>query len=242
MIWKIFVAILGSFILSIVALVAKDVEIPTTDRDRTVVTVTPTAAPTTVQNAFTEMKFVKVGNHTYYPETMFALKVSKEEHMEMVISQMKNADRFLDVDVYVTGFNSMFDTEDFRMFGRRMTNGVVEEEMNLNSGWDKATDTVRWYSRPYGLTEYMPQVTIDTDGIMPASLLFEKVYTLAKEHEKSIFAHRRVEPIRGTYMLMADEAGVIYYEFTINRYSTIGVNAKTGEVIKQYYWDGVYVD
>ena len=242
MIWKIFVAIVGTFLLTVVAMVAKGVELPATDPGRTTVTATPTPASTNAGNAFSETKLVKIGNHTYYAETMYAVRGTKGEQREFVLSQMKKADRTLDHDVYVTGFNTMYDSEDFRMFGLRMTNGVIEAEMSLNSGWDKSNDTVLWGTNHYGLMEYMPEVLINTDGIMPASLLFDKVYNLAKNNERLIFEHRHVEPISGTYMLMADEAGVIYYEFRINEYSYIEVNAKNGDVMKQYYWDAVYVD
>ena len=242
MIWKIWLAILGTFFLTLIAMVAGNAELSSTNRGNTVAVATPTPSPTTVQNAFSEDKILKIGNHTYYSETMFALRGRTEEEREEVFAQMRKADKLLNCDIFVTGFNTEFGTADFRMFGLRMTNGIPEAKMSLSSGWDMENDKVLWGSHRYGLIEFMPEVTIDTEGIMPAELLFEKVYGLAKANEKYIFEHRRTEPISGTYMLKADEAGVVYYEFRINKYTTIEVNAKTGEVMHEYYWDGVYED
>lgn len=242
MIWKLFVAIVGTFFLAMIAFLAKGAEIPSTEFGRNTVTVAPTKAPTTAQDAFSEMKIEKIGNHTYYSETMFDLRGRTEEEREEVLSQMRKADKQLNRDIFVTGFNSEFGTENFRLFGLRMTNGIAEAKMSLNSGWDMEKDEVLWGSHRYGLIEFMPEVTIDPEGVMQAELLFEKVYNLAKDNEKYIFEHRRTEPISGTYMLKANEEGVVYYEFRINKYTTIEVNAKTGEVMNEYYWDGVYVD
>ena len=223
-------------------MVAGNAELSSTNRGNTAAVATPTPSPTTVQNAFSEDKILKIGNHTYYSETMFALRGRTEEEREEVFAQMRKADKLLNCDIFVTGFNTEFGTADFRMFGLRMTNGIPEAKMSLSSGWDMENDKVLWGSHRYGLIEFMPEVTIDTEGIMPAEPLFEKVYGLAKANEKYIFEHRRTEPISGTYMLKADETGVVYYEFRINKYTTIEVNAKTGEVMNEYYWDGVYVD
>ena len=39
---------------------------------------------------------------------------------------------------------------------------------------------------------------------------------------------------------MADGQGELYYEFTVNKYSTVMVDAKTGSVTETHYWNGVY--
>ena len=45
--------------------------------------------------------------------------------------------------------------------------------------------------------------------------------------------------IYGQYLLCYDEdKDVIYYAFTINDYSYIYFDAKTGEIIEEYYWNG----
>jgi uncharacterized membrane protein YkoI len=39
---------------------------------------------------------------------------------------------------------------------------------------------------------------------------------------------------------MCDSNGKLYYRFTVNKYSTVDVDAKTGEIISERYWDGIY--
>ena len=59
----------------------------------------------------------------------------------------------------------------------------------------------------------IPEPEIDTTGVIPA-----------------------------TYILKFGILEGLYYEFTINEYSTIKVDAHNGQVITKNFWDGVYVD
>ena len=176
---------------------------------------------------FTEVKMVKVGNHTYYPDTLFGLRRPKIEDKEWIIEFMKKADRDLTYDVYVTGFNSMYATDEFRMFGLKMEQGVVEPDISLNTGI---------------LPDNFPEIPIDLTAVRPADRYFDAVYALAEEHKDEMFAIRGEEPIRGTYMLKVKHTGEIYYEFVINEFSYVNVNAKTGEIMYRSFWNGVYED
>lgn len=210
--------------------------------DREVVSESRIEAQTTAETAFSEVKLTKVGNHTYYPDTLFDSRYVSEENRKIVFAEMEKADKCLETDVYISGFNQEYMSEYFRLYGYRMTDGIVEPEFSLNTG--RGSDgTVSWGSHKYGLLSLLPDAGyVNGDGVRPASEFFAKVYDLAKEHEKQIFRHCKTEPIRGNYMLNADLQGNVFYEFTINAYTTIRVNARTGAVMEEYYWDGVYVD
>ena len=190
---------------------------------------------------FTEVKMVKVGNHTYYPDTLFDLRRPKIEDKEWIIEFMKKADRDLTYDVYVTGFNSMYATDEFRMFGLKMEQGVVEPDISLNTGI-LPDGSVIWGSSRYGIEENFPEIPIDLTAVRPADRYFDAVYALAEEHKDEMFAIRGEEPISGTYMLKVKHTGEIYYEFVINEFSYVNVNAKTGEITLQHFWNGVYED
>ena len=41
------------------------------------------------------------------------------------------------------------------------------------------------------------------------------------------------------YLLKTDGQGNLYYEFTVNNYSLVTIDAKTGSIIKANYWNGI---
>lgn len=191
---------------------------------------------------FYEAKFVKVGNHTYYPENLFELKHSNAEQKEYALKKMKDGDRDLTEDILVTGFNSMYETFDYHLFGHFMVDGVPIEDLQLVCG-TRPEGIVEWGSSKYGLLSRLPAPEkVVTDGLIPASEACEKAYALAKENEDKMFEHRKREPIRGSYMLKADIHGDPFYEFLINEHSMVRIRAKDGEVLTAFFWDGVYVD
>ena len=74
--------------------------------------------------------------------------------------------------------------------------------------------------------------------LLSADSVFDKVYVTASD-PKNVKAMGNDE-ITGTYLLVADANGTLYYEFTICRYSKVCVDARTGEIISERYWNGMY--
>ncbi len=51
----------------------------------------------------------------------------------------------------------------------------------------------------------------------------------------------RGNTIYGTYILKGNSySGQLYYEFTLNRYSYVKVDAKTGEILEYEFFNGYY--
>ncbi len=44
--------------------------------------------------------------------------------------------------------------------------------------------------------------------------------------------------VTGTYIIWAEYSGNIYYDFTVNTCSSIRIDARTGEILYENYWDG----
>ncbi len=242
MIWKIFVAALGTFAYGLLSALGGGYDFIKENVGTESGYESSAPAYTTPETAFSEVELVKVGNHTYYAKSMYALQTRKEEERKIALAEMEKADAGLDVDVYVSGFNYEFYNEHFRLYGYRMKDGVIEQEYSLNTGREE-NGNVTWCSHKYGLLSLIPdQSYVSTDGLKPASEFFEKVYNLAKEHEEQIFRLRKKEAIYGTYLLKTDTEGNVYYEFTINVFTTIRVNARTGALMCEHYWNGVYED
>ena len=71
---------------------------------------------------------------------------------------------------------------------------------------------------------------------------FETVEKLAEEHKNELLGYRE-SGVYGTYLLCYDlTRDILVYEFRINDYSALSFDAKTGELVHEYYFDGVIVD
>ena len=49
----------------------------------------------------------------------------------------------------------------------------------------------------------------------------------------------RESGISGTFIIWAEYSGNIYYEFTVNTCSRIKIDARTGEILDENYWNGL---
>ena len=91
--------------------------------------------------------------------------------------------------------------------------------------------------KPSIVSEKIRRTEFRKNGLIPAEDVFEKVYERASQSDK---VRQSADEITGTYLLAVDSTGTLYYRFTINRYSTVDVDAKTGEIIFERYWNGIY--
>ena len=230
MFWKMLAMVISTILVaSLMAYVVGFAEIE--QRDKT----------TTADTAFTEVKKEKLGNHTYYPDTLFDLRRPESDGKETALEFMEKADRNLTYDVYVTGFNTMYKTGEFRLYGLRMEQGVVEPDVSLTTEI-MPDGTVVWGSSRYGMDAKLPDIFFDLYDVRPAKEFFQTVYDLAVEHKSAMFGFGNEEPIRGIYQLKVNQDGEVYYEFRINEFSYVHVNAVTGEITYRSFWNGVYED
>ena len=146
------------------------------------------------------------------------------------------ADKSLNDDVYITGFNSLYSTKDFRLFGCLILDGVVYEDYRMCA--EDNGNGICW--RAVDPTKTVP--TFDLSGVAVPSEFYSFVYEKAEAHVNEIMMAGSNTPITGTYILMVDPSGELYYRFNICEYSHININAKTGHIMEEYYWNGVYID
>lgn len=233
MVRKVILAFIGACIVSALLVLCLGIDHPERTGQNT-----PTPTPTAAEAAFSEIEIVRVGKHTYYPNTLFDVRYLEEGEKEGALEFMKKADRNLTCDVFVNWYNS-YSTAGVRLQGMLMEQGVVKQELSLSTSI-LSDGTVLWDSPLHGLEDKLSEIPIDLTGVRPAKDFFQTVYELAEEHKSAMFALRDEEPIRGVYMLKAKQTGVIYYEFRINEFSYVEVNAKTGDIIHHSFWNGVY--
>ena len=205
--------------------------------------VEPMTRGTTTKSPFVELKMEKLGNHTYYSESMFTNQNAIKNGRETVLEQMRIADANLEYDVYVTGFNSMYGTEDFRMYGLLITDGVPNNDFSITSGFNPETGKVDWVSHRYGLLSLIPAPKwVDRLDMIPVEEAFRTAMSLAEENKHTMFRLRKEEPIRGTWMVKCDAEGNVFFDFVINDFSSVWIDGKTGEVLRAYFWNGIYED
>lgn len=191
---------------------------------------------TTANTAFKPVVFDSAGSHSYYARDFYEARNLEGQDKKSVEQDMEQADKSLSRDVYVMGCNSLFSTSDFRMFGCLMLDGVVYEEYRMRA--EDIGSGFIWHD----VDSSIPIPTFDKTGIKEPSEFFDEIYDKANEHVSEILFAGSKTPITGTYVLMVNPAGDLYYHFQICEYSYINIDAKNGNILGEYYWNGVYVD
>ena len=181
--------------------------------------------------AFHADKVTKVGNHTYYSEDVYGNRDMDDERKKALMERMEKADETLTEDVYVYGFGESETRGEFRFYGYAYQAGIVLEDIAMGAWYGPANGYV-WSRRAFTKN----QQAFDSQNLASFDDVLETVYEDAKENKDQMVKER----INGFYVLKAKENGELYYEFRINRYSTVKVDAKTGTIIQAYYFDGIY--
>jgi len=181
---------------------------------------------------FTEMQLVKIGEHTYYPADLFDGSDRNKQYKDHMISQLQQADKDLHDDIYVHGIGESEVKGEFRFFGKMMKDGIIWETADMTCWYDEENGSAWSIDPRFRRTDF------DKSGLLSADSVFDKVYVTASD-PKNVKAMGNDE-ITGTYLLVADANGTLYYEFTICRYSKVCVDARTGEIISERYWNGMY--
>ena len=187
------------------------------------------------QEMFREDIAGKIGKHVYYSYNVIEGRNLSEEEMEEIFEYMRRVDRELKEDVFITGFGKMTATGRWRFYAEQYLNGAVIPEVFY---W---TD-VDTYVPNLCVARGTPLKELDTSWVIPAPTLFQAVKELALEHADELCDYNS-KGLYARYLLTYNvTTETLEYEFIINETSSIYVDALTGQVTKEYYWDGVYVD
>lgn len=181
--------------------------------------------------AFKEAELIKIGKHTYYPEGLFNYNDRDRDYKDHMISQLTEADKDLHDDVFVHGIGESEVKGEFRFFGLMMNDGVIYDCAQMTCWYDDEQGNVWSNDSKFRRADF------SKSGLIDAETAFGKVYENASKSDK---VKRVSSKVTGTYLLMCDSEGKLYYRFTVNTYSTVDVDAKTGEIFSERYWDGIY--
>ena len=179
---------------------------------------------------FTPANMIKIGNHTYYPDYLFERRNINTDPEEYVISCLEEADKGLVEDIFIWGLSESENWGATRAAAVVMKQGILLSNRELSFDYANPKMSREWHD--YGKTDYDPPSV----ELMPEDEIKAIAFEAADKHRSSL----RGSEIQGTYLIWADYSGNICYRFTINKFSHVNVDAVTGEILSEEYWDGRY--
>lgn len=188
---------------------------------------------------FTAEPIYKIGNHIYYSDTLFDRKNAGGEERRQIKEYLEKADATLSEDVLVNWYSEdTLNNNLMKISAAQYVDGVVCTQVYYATDTNTRTDpNIR------NVSDFPPVQNLDTSNLLDPKDLFEDVKSHAKAHTGEMLMDQGKDKIYGTYQVEYDiPTDTIEYHFTVNTYSNIYVNAKTGRIAKEYYWDGNYVD
>ena len=171
--------------------------------------------------------FKKFGQHIYYPEGKFFAEEKYPGKNDAIREYFEIKDSEEKANIYV--FDYIVNGRDGRLtsiqlYGREYVNGIIIEDKPY---YAQDVKEVKHFTRMFGgKRQHVPvrSMAVDPETVLP------KVAELASQNRGSMLMDRG-NTIYGTYLLKyIDTKDYLYYEFTLNCYSTIKVNARTGEI------------
>ena len=184
-----------------------------------------------------EEELSHLGNHIYYPSDLFEGRNIDESKKKYVYEYMEDVDAGLLVDVYVTGFNNCYNSTDFMLYARQFYKGVVIPDVVYTTDYTNPNPNLILKSDINEVTN------LDTSGILDPTTYISDVVEKAESNINKMYYDRNDKSIYGTYRLEYDVfEDRLYFLFSLNEYSDIKVDAKTGEIFDEYYWDGEMTD
>lgn len=183
---------------------------------------------------FKEAELIKVGEHTYYHSGLFNDGGRNERYKDYLLSQLEKADKELHDDIYVHGVGEAEEKDRYRFFGNMMNDGVIYDKADMTCWYEAGSGSNVWnYDSNFRRTDF------SKSGLRPAEDFFEAVFEKASSPE-ALKKMNKAKVTEGTYLLFSDAGGRLFYRFTVNKHSIVEVDAKTGEFIRERYWNGWY--
>ena len=194
---------------------------------------------TTPDTAFKAVRVGQVGNHIYSEED-FCEKRMREDQKKEIMAALEEADKLIDEDMYVYGVSESFDKSGYSFNADRYVKGV--DITDAKARCDCKDGVYTWKSSSGG-TYTKQDIDIDTSKVIPAEDLYNKVFKLAEDHKKEmiLFDEENFQ-IRGEYTLRYNEQYGLHYFFGIYDYSSVQVDATTGDILEYYFFNGLYID
>ena len=173
-----------------------------------------------------------IGKHVYYSENSLFSEKRSEEQNASIRKYIESLDKNLNEDVYITSCMYYPSTERIDISASAYVNGVVLSYFPYKASTEDDDGMVQKFSR-------MVRPDIDTSDLKDPEELIADVKAFALQNTDDMCMDRG-DAIYGTYLLKYDmETESLFYEYTLNRWSYVNVDAKTGEITGWNFYDGV---
>ena len=181
--------------------------------------------------AFREDIDGSVGDHIIYSYNLFEGRNYTEKEKRDMLDYLEKVDAGLSEDLYVVGFTKMSIDGSYRFYARQICNGAVVSDVTYITDIDDPQPNIK-------LLDGTPLSTLDTSGVMDPKELIDDVEALANAHSSELCDYTS-KGVYGDYILSYDERlGQLVYDFRVNEYSEVKLDAKTGSVVEEYYFNG----
>ena len=182
--------------------------------------------------AFKEAKLIKVGEHTYYPDYLFESDDRDKKFKDYILSVLEKCDKDLHDNIFVYVIMEAETKDEFRFSAKIIMDDVILEEGEMMNWYTPETGYV-W---DYDYSKFR-RCDFTKSNLVSIEEASTTAYEDAKANSEKLYKGNKVT---GTYLLKSDGQGNLYYEFIVNSYSLVTIDAKTGSIIKAQYWNGIY--
>ena len=176
-----------------------------------------------------------LGSHIYYTDNVFKdRKLKKNEEKEMK-EYLEQADKKMTEDILIVGWSRGAVDNGLMFNAYQYLDGVVVPEVFYRLTQDGGVSVE--------MISDIPAIrSLDTAGLIDPEELFPLVDDMAWQHKSQLYMERddKIYVIyHPEYDAFKDE---LYYYFDINEYSRVRIDAKTGDILEEHYFNGEYID
>ena len=190
---------------------------------------------TLLQEEFRNDVAGRIGDHVYYSYNVIEGRNLSDDEMAEVMEYLRRVDAELTEDIFVKGFAKSSINGRWNFYAEQYLNGAIIPDVCYMTNLDTSKPNLR-------LVRGTPLKELDTSWIIAAPALFPAVKELALAHKDELCDYNR-NGLNIEYVLTYDSiTSALEYQFTVNETSDIYVDAITGLVTKEYYWDGIYIE
>lgn len=177
----------------------------------------------------------RIGEHVYYSYNVIEGRNLSDDEMAEVMEYLRRIDQELTEDVFVKAFVKMTLTGRWRFYAEQYLNGAIIPSVRYITD----TDT----SKPnLCLSSGTPLKELDTGWAIDAPALFPAVKELALAHKDELCDYDR-NGLNIDYVLTYNTlTETLEYIFSINETSQVYLDAITGQVIREDYWNRDYME
>ena len=188
-----------------------------------------------IQVGIRKREYKKVGDNLYYTDELIENKGRDKDtvlYYYQIISEYIKEN--FACDIYIS--NLSYDVNEMYFNGYQMIDEViiVDTFFTMTIKNNKVLDF-------YSVNGYncMNESAVDTNGLLSVEKIKETASKLAKENADTMLEASNTNVIKGEIYLEYDKVNALYYKVVLNNGSYIKINARTGNVIDTYFFNGI---